>query len=95
MWEAFAQIAVEKEWAVQESEYFKSYANLSWAMTKVGYSGSEFWSFIERLFTTEIERTKLPNQPKDLQASIFATICFSLKDCKSHDFSDEFWQTLN
>ena len=60
MWDAFARLAVEKEYEVDEKEYFKSFSNLAWAMTKVDYSGSDFWGFIERLFAQEIERTKLP-----------------------------------
>jgi len=59
MWKTFARIAVEKEYEVEEREYFKSYANLSWAMSKVSFEGQEFWQFIERLYKTEIERTKL------------------------------------
>ena len=66
MWDAFARLAVEKEYEVDEKEYFKSFSNLAWAMTKVDYSGSDFWGFIERLFAQEIERTKLPQQPVDL-----------------------------
>ena len=61
MWEAFARIAVDDEWAVEERDYFKNYANLSWAMTKVGFAGSNFWSFIEKLFTSELERARMPN----------------------------------
>ena len=60
MWTAFAHIAVEKEYEVEESDYFKNFANLSWAMTKVSYSGSDFWIFIERLFATEIGKSQLP-----------------------------------
>ena len=95
MWDTFARIAVQDEWAVDQREYFKSYANLSWAMTKVGYSGQDFWNFIENLFTAELEKSRLPNQPLDLKASIHATICYSLKDCDPSNFSEGFWMTLN
>lgn len=95
MWSAFAQIAVKDEWAVPQKEYFKSYANLSWAMTKVGYTGAEFWDFIEKLFFTELERSRMPNQPFELKSSVFATICFSLKDCPASNFSDSFWAALS
>ena len=43
MWEAFALIAVEQEYKVPENEYFKSYANLAWALTKANYAGANFW----------------------------------------------------
>ena len=59
MWDRFAQIAVEREYEVEEKDYFKNYANLAWSMSKVKYDGQAFWTFIERLFNTELERTKL------------------------------------
>ena len=95
MWSNFAKIAVEREYEVESRDYFKNYANLAWAMSKVGFSGGEFWTFIERLFSTELERTKLKEQPRELTSSVLATICFALKDCQTHDFTDEFWQKLN
>ena len=64
-------------------------------MSKVSYSGDEFWKFVERLFATELEKTKLKEQPRELTASVLATVCFALKDCQTHDFSDKFWQKLN
>lgn len=95
MWKTFARIAVEKEYEVEEREYFKSYANLSWAMSKVSFEGQEFWQFIERLYKTEIERTKLKEQPRELTASVLATMCFALKDCQPHNFTEDFWHELN
>lgn len=95
MWDTFARIAVEKEYEVEERQYFKSFANLAWAMSKVQFDGSQFWPFIERLFSTELKRTKLAEQPRDLSGSILATICFSIKEVQPHDFSDEFWSELN
>lgn len=95
MWDTFAKIAVAKEHEVEASEYFKSYANLSWAMTKANYDGQDFWSFIERLFTTELERTKLEEQPRELNASVLATICFALKDSNTRLLSNDFWHELN
>ena len=95
MWDTFAKIAVEREYEVEGKEYFKNYANLAFSMSKIGYEGQTFWSFIERLFATELERTQVSELPRELKASIITTICFSVKDCQSHDFSDEFWQQLN
>lgn len=95
MWQRFAEIAVQKEYEVDPREYFQSFANLSWAMAKVNYSGLQFWAFIERLYLTEMEKTKLRETPPEMSSAIFATICFALKDCQPHDFSDEFWRDLN
>jgi hypothetical protein len=39
MWQKFARIAIEKEYEVEARDYFKNYANLAWAMSKVSYSG--------------------------------------------------------
>lgn len=95
MWQTFARIAVQKEHEVEQREYFKNYANLSWAMSKVSYEGQEFWQFIERLYMTELEKTKLKDQPRELTASVLATMCFALKDCQPHNFTDDFWHELN
>ena len=43
MWEMFAQIAVKKEYEVEPKEYFSSYANLAFSMSKIGYDGQAFW----------------------------------------------------
>jgi len=95
MWKTFARVAVEREYEVDERDYFKSYANLSWAMSKVSYGGQDFWQFIEKLYKAELERTKLKEQPRELISSVLATICFALKDCQPHNFTDEFWNELN
>mmetsp|Transcript_6052 Transcript_6052/g.7274 ORF Transcript_6052/g.7274 Transcript_6052/m.7274 type:complete len:89 (+) Transcript_6052:48-314(+) len=34
-------------------------------------------------------------QSKEQKAAVLATICFAIKDCQSHDFSDDFWRELN
>jgi len=47
MWRRFAELAVEREFEVEPREHFRSFANLSWALAKVGYSGAPFWNFIE------------------------------------------------
>ena len=95
MWQTFARIAVEKEYEVEAKEYFRNYANLAWAMAKIGLSDEPFWTFIERLFATELERTKLAEQSREFKSSVLVTICFALKDCKAHNFSDDFWNELN
>ena len=46
MWKRFAEVAVEREYEVEEKDYFANYAGLSWAMTKAKYEGPEFWQFI-------------------------------------------------
>ena len=58
MWHRFAQVAVEREFEVEDKDYFKSFANLAWSMSKVSYDGQAFWNFIERLFSTELEKIK-------------------------------------
>lgn len=95
MWKRFAELAVEREFEVEPREYFRSFSNLSWAMAKIKYEGVQFWSFMEKLYTTELERTKLKDQPGEMTSAILATICFALKDCQPHDFSDDFWRELN
>ena len=92
MWNRFAKLAVEREYEVEARDYFTKFANLSWSMTKVNYSGQDFWRFMERLYLTEIERTKLKEQPREMTASVLSTICLSLKDCQPHNLTDDFWQ---
>ena len=43
MWQMFAQIAVAKEYEVDPKEYFVSYANLAFSMSKVEFEGQTFW----------------------------------------------------
>ena len=64
-------------------------------MAKVGYSGLQFWAFIEKLYLTELEKTKLRQTPPEMSSAILATVCFALKDGKADDFSDDFWRELN
>ena len=43
MWQMFARIAVAKEYEVDAKEYFQSYANLAFSMSKVDFDGQVFW----------------------------------------------------
>ena len=64
-------------------------------MAKIKYQGAPFWTFIERLYMNELERTKLKESTAEMNSAILATICFAIKDCQAHDFSDTFWRELN
>ena len=37
----------------------------------------------------------MKDQPAEMTSAILATICFAIKDCQPHDFSDQFWKELN
>lgn len=65
MWNHLARIAVENEHEVPANEYFRSYADLSWAMSKVGYDGQTYWTFIENLFETELARLRADKKELD------------------------------
>ena len=96
MWDRFTEVILAKENQMPEHKYFQNCGNFVWAFTKVNYTGTEFWEFMESVFQTELEKLKVGEwQDEEKGMTVLSTLCYALRDNKGYEISDRFWTEFN
>ena len=58
-------------------------------MSKVSYKSMDFWVFVEQVYSTELEKLKLKDDPAAVRAGFqtMASICYALRDVEGTEIS--------